>query len=277
MQVKLLCILICALAALILVACRRSNLSSVTVPDAVKTGDAYTVLEFAFRQFESLLVEGGTPRDLEAAASRILDAAGAHGYFKGYHGYPSLLCVSFNEETVHTPPSKRAFKLGDIVKVEFGVEKDGEHAFLGWTYPIGIVGDAKLRLMAGAKAALDAGVQEVRAGNRVGAVSQAIQNALNSNHLVPSRDYVGYQIGKQAHMSPPIPCFHEGDEVKGPEMQQGQKLAILVIAHPESSELKVLGDGWTVVARDGKPSALFSTTVQVLPEGGRRLTNNRPL
>jgi methionyl aminopeptidase len=185
--------------------------------------------------------------------------------------------VSFNEETVHTPPSNRAFKSGDIVKIEFGVEKDGEHTFLGWTYPIGSVGDDKLRLMAGAKAALDAGVQEVRAGNRVGVVSQAIQNALSSNHLVPTRDYVGFQIGKEAHMSPPIPCFYEGDDVKGPEMQQGQKLSILVIAHPESSKLKVLLDGWTVVALDGKPSALFSATVQVLPEGGKRLTNSRSL
>jgi methionyl aminopeptidase len=275
--VKLLCILACVLAAAIFIACRRNNLSDVAVPDPVRTGDADAVLDYAFRQFEPLLVEGRTPRDLEAVASRILEASGAHGYFKGYHGYPSLMCVSFNEETVHTPPSNRAFKSGDIVKVEFGLEKDGEHTFLGWTYAIGTTGDTNLRLIAGAKAALDAGVREVRAGNRVGVISRAIQNALNSHGLVPSRDYVGYQIGKQAHMSPPIPCFHEGDEIKGPEMQLGQKLVVLVIAHPESSELIVLRDGWTVVARDGKPSALFSATVQVAAEGGRQLTKSRPL
>jgi len=58
--------------------------------------------------------------------------------------------------------------------------------------------------------------------NRIGTISRAIQMALDSHALVPSRDYLGCQIGKQAVMSPAIPCFHEGGEAKSATMQPGQ-------------------------------------------------------
>ena len=261
--------------AILLVACRQNNTTKFNVPEDVKQGDAYKVLDFAFQRFELLLTEGKTPRELEAAATRVLEQCHANGYFKGFHKYPAILCVSINEQTVHTPPSDRHFESGDIVKIEFGVEKGGQHAFQGWTYPIGSIDAEKKRLIIGATAALEAGVMKAKAGNMVSAISQAIQNALTARGLVPSQDYVGYQIGSQPIMRPPIPCFYEGEPKQDAPLEPGQKLMILVIAHPVSNKLVVQQDGWTVSAKDGKPSALISATVEIQEGGGQRITQNR--
>jgi len=49
--------------------------------------------------------------------------------FKGYRGYPCVLCTSVNSEIVHRIPSpKRKLRESDIVSIDFGMEVDGYYA-----------------------------------------------------------------------------------------------------------------------------------------------------
>src|ERR1700723_4665437 len=69
---------------------------------------------------------GATTLDLEKAAEARLKELGVKAAFKGYHGYPCVLCTSVNSEVVHGIPSpKRVLKDGDIVSVDFGAVIDG--------------------------------------------------------------------------------------------------------------------------------------------------------
>jgi methionyl aminopeptidase len=69
---------------------------------------------------------GATTLDLENAAQARLNELGVKAAFKGYHGYPCVLCASVNSEVVHGIPSaKRVLKEGDIVSLDFGAVVDG--------------------------------------------------------------------------------------------------------------------------------------------------------
>jgi len=60
------------------------------------------------------------------------------GAFKGYRGYPCVLCTSVNSEIVHGIPSpKRKLREGDIVSIDFGMEVDGYYADSAVTVPVG--------------------------------------------------------------------------------------------------------------------------------------------
>ena len=69
---------------------------------------------------------GMTTMDLEEEARRLIAGKPGKPAFKGYRGYPCVLCTSVNSEIVHGIPSpKRKLKEGDIVSIDFGMEVDG--------------------------------------------------------------------------------------------------------------------------------------------------------
>ena len=81
---------------------------------------------------------GASTRDLENAAAAKIEALGAKPAFKGYRGYPCVLCTSVNEEVVHGIPSaKRVLKDGDIVSIDTGVIIDGFYGDSATTVAVG--------------------------------------------------------------------------------------------------------------------------------------------
>ena len=62
---------------------------------------------------KTVVAAGVTTMDLEKAAEKLIAKLGAAPAFKGYYGYPCVLCTSINEEIVHGIPSeKRTLKTG---------------------------------------------------------------------------------------------------------------------------------------------------------------------
>ena len=98
---------------------------------------------------------GATTLDLEKAAEARIDELGVKAAFKGYHGFPCVLCTSVNSEVVHGIPSpKRVLKEGDIVSVDCGAVVDGYYGDAAITVPVGEKIDAEH----GAAASGDRGV-----------------------------------------------------------------------------------------------------------------------
>src|ERR1700739_4101052 len=91
---------------------------------------------------------GATTLDLEKAAAARIAELGARPAFKGYHGYPCVLCTSVNSEVVHGIPSpKRVLKEGDIVSVDCGVVVDGYYGDAAITVPVGAIDSKAARLL----------------------------------------------------------------------------------------------------------------------------------
>ncbi len=214
---------------------------------------------------------GATTFDLEKAAEERLTELGLKAAFKGYHGYPCVLCTSVNSEVVHGIPSpKRVLKEGDIVSVDFGVVVDGYYGDAAITVPVGAVDEKAARLLKTTEASLKAGIAAVRPGATLGDVGAAVQGVVEGEGFSVVRDFVGHGIGVHMHEDPQVPNF--GHAGQGMKLKVGMVIAIEPMVNAGKPEVKVLDDGWTAVAIDGSMSAHFEHTVAVTADGARVLT-----
>jgi methionyl aminopeptidase len=215
---------------------------------------------------------GATTLDLEKAAAARLDELGVKAAFKGYHGFPCVLCTSVNSEVVHGIPSPtRVLKEGDIVSVDFGVVVDGYYGDAAITVPVGAIDPDAARLLAVTEASLRAGIAVVRPGATLGDVGAAVQGVVEAEGFSVVRDFVGHGIGVHMHEDPQVPNF--GERGRGMKLKTGMVIAIEPMVNAGRADVKVLGDGWTAVAADGSNSAHFEHTVAVTATGSRILTD----
>jgi methionyl aminopeptidase len=185
--------------------------------------------------------------------------------FKGYRGYPFALCTSVNGEVVHGMPSDRPLISGDILSLDFGVNYKGYYGDAAITVPVGAVSDEAKRLLKVTEAGLYDAIRQVRAGNRLGDISSAVQEQVESAGFSVVREFVGHGIGRSLHEDPQIPNY--GVRGRGIELKPGMVLAIEPMVNEGSYEVQVLPDGWTVVTKDGKLSAHFEHSVAVTENG----------
>ena len=214
---------------------------------------------------------GATTFDLEKAAEARLKELGVKAAFKGYHGYPCVLCTSVNSEVVHGIPSpKRVLKEGDIVSVDFGVVVDGYYGDAAITVPVGAIDERAARLLKTTEESLKAGIAAVRPGATLGDVGSAVQKVVEGQGFSVVRDFVGHGIGVHMHEDPQVPNF--GEAGQGMKLKTGMVIAIEPMVNAGKPDVRVLDDGWTAVAADGSMSAHFEQTVAVTATGVRILT-----
>ena len=218
------------------------------------------------------LVPGVSTQELDELARRHCLKKKVLPAFKGYHGYPYSLCVSVNEEVVHGFPSGRKLSAGDIVSIDFGVCCEGYYGDAALTVAIGAVPPVAEKLIRVTREALFLGLERVKAGNRLGDVSEAIQTHAENQGFSVVRHFVGHGIGKALHEDPQIPNF--GTAGKGPVLKPGMVLAIEPMVNAGGSEVEILSDGWTAVTKDRSLSAHFEHTVAVTENGCRILSES---
>jgi methionyl aminopeptidase len=217
-----------------------------------------------------LVAPGVTTADLDAAAEQLVRAAGAEPAFKGYRGYPATLCASVNEQVVHGIPSARALVEGDIISLDMGVKLNGFFGDSAVTVPVGRISEEASALLRVTRESLDKGIGQVRPGGRVSDIGHAIQAHVEAGGFSVVREFVGHGIGASLHEEPQIANY--GEPGRGPRLAEGMVLAIEPMVNLGRAAVKVLGDGWTAVTRDGSLSAHFEHTVAVTKDGPLVLT-----
>jgi methionyl aminopeptidase len=214
---------------------------------------------------------GMTPKDISRMAAGELDRLGGIASFKGFEGYPDIICISTNNEVQHSIPSDIPFHNGDIVNFDFGVTYDGMVTDAGISLCIGGKPDkAGKRLLEGTERALYAGLDVVRDGVRIGDISAAIEKVLHAYDLGIVRELVGHGVGHELHEDPEIPNY--GQAGTGPVLKAGQTIAIEPITTLGDHRIFQAHDGWTLLTVDGSRSAQFEHTVLVTETGHEILT-----
>jgi methionyl aminopeptidase len=233
-----------------------------------RSGEALRQVHEAVRP---LVVAGASTMDLEKAAAARMDSLNAISAFKGYHGFPAVLCTSINSEVVHGIPSpKRILKEGDIISVDCGVIIDGFYSDCAVTYAVGEPLPATRKLLDVTQASLEKAIQEAQVGGRLGDISAVVQEMCEAQGFGVVREFVGHGIGRSMHEDPQVPNF--GTRGKGPRLKAGMVLAIEPMINAGGPEVKVLPDGWTTVTLDGSVSAHFEHTVAITKDGPQVLT-----
>ncbi len=210
----------------------------------------------------AILRPGITGVDLDNAAETIIRDHGGIPSFKGYKGFPAALCVSLNEQVVHGIPDKnQIFKEGDVVSVDCGVFLNGFHGDSAYTFAIGDVGDEIVELLSVTNTSLYKGIEQAVSGKRIGDIGAAIQEYVERNGFGIVRELVGHGVGRELHEAPEVPNF--GKRGKGVKLREGMVLAIEPMVNMGHKRVKTARDGWTVFAKDHKPSAHFEHSVVV--------------
>ncbi len=216
----------------------------------------------AFLHLRSFIKPGVSTAKLDEEIEKFIRSNGARPAFKGLYGFPANSCISIDQEVVHGIPSEtRILQEGNIVSVDIGVEKNGYYGDAAFTFPVGQIPDAKRKLMKITLESLYLGIQQAIEGKRVQDISHAIQSYAEKHGYTVVRELVGHGIGKAPHEEPQV--YNFGRPNHGPLLKEGMVLAIEPMINLGERHVATLEDGWTVVTRDGLPSAHYEHTVVV--------------
>ncbi|PTX59362.1 methionyl aminopeptidase [Melghirimyces profundicolus] len=213
---------------------------------------------------------GVTTLEIDRFVEDYLSRHGATAEQKGYMGYPYATCTSVNDVICHGMPGKHPLKEGDLLTVDFVVNKDGWLADSAWSYGVGRIPPSTRRLMRTALLSLLAGIRQAKPGNRIGHISHAIQTTAENGGYSVVRQFIGHGIGQRIHEPPSVP--HSGPVESGKILREGMVITIEPILTAGSSEFKLDRDGWTARTADGCLSAQYEHTVAILRNGPLVLT-----
>jgi len=214
--------------------------------------------------------------EIDRIVEEFLLARGAESPYKGYRPAPSVppfpgtVCASVNEQVVHGIPTRRKLRGGDIVGIDVGALLGGWIGDACYTYPVGDVSSSAENLLGAARESLEAGVAEVRPGGRLGDVGAAIQEVAEHHGYGVVRELGGHGVGRKLHEESHVEHF--GRRGHGLRLREGMVFTIEPMINEGSREIRMLGDGWTVVTGDGGLSAQYEHTVAVTAGGCEILT-----
>jgi methionyl aminopeptidase len=212
----------------------------------------------------SLLKPGMTGLEIDRMAEEFIRDNGGVPAFKGYQGFPGTLCISPNECVVHGIPSNKEFTETDMISVDCGVLMNGYFGDSAYTYAMPAVDDDTMHLLNVTNESLYYGIEEAKVGKRIGDISHAIQKHAEEAGFSVVRELVGHGIGKNLHEPPEVPNY--GKKGRGPKIKSGLVVAIEPMINMGVKQVRQMNDGWTIVTKDGKPSAHYEHTIAVLED-----------
>ena len=214
---------------------------------------------------------GVTTAELDRVARAVLERRGARSNFLGYHGFPAVVCTSPNNVIVHGIPGPYRLEPGDILSIDCGAIIEGWHADAAITVPVGVVTDDAARLLEVTESSLRAGIDQIRDGNRLHDIGEAVQKVAESAGFSVVREYVGHGIGTAMHEEPQIPNYRPPGG-PGIRIKVGHVFAVEPMVNAGKPDTVLMEDGWTVVTADGSLSAHFEHTIAVTDDGPEVLT-----
>lgn len=223
------------------------------------------------REIEKHIKPGISTKQLDKIAYNYIVSRGATPSFLNYNGFPASICASRNDEVVHGIPSKENILAeGDIISIDVGAYINGYHGDAARTFAVGKISDEAKRLIEVTKQSFFEGIKHAVHGAKLGDVSYAIQEYVESNGYSVVRDLVGHGIGKNMHEDPNVPNF--GKKGRGVKLAAGMTLAIEPMVNAGEYDVCVLDDDWTVVTEDGSLSAHYENTILITKDKCEILT-----
>lgn len=252
-----------------------------TSAEFLKMRQAGLVVAKIHEEVKAAIAANVTTAELDAIAEDVIRSLGAQSNFKGYHGYPAVICTSINEEVVHGIPSDRVLADGDVVSVDAGAIVDGWHADAAFTVVVGESSAEVRDLLTCTEESLWRGIAAAWHGSHIGDIGFAIEKHINSqSEFGIVEGYTGHGIGTEMHMDPVVP--NQGAMGRGPKLKPGMALAIEPMVTLRPSPTWVLDDDWTVQAEC--VAAHFEHTIAITdaglwvltePDGGKAQLESR--
>lgn len=224
-------------------------------------------LQQVFAEVEKALKPGLTTREVDTLAEHAIISLGGTPSFKQVDNYIDTICISINDQVVHTPPSTQIIQIGDVVTVDIGMIYNGFNTDKAETYVIGTVKPEVETFLHIGKVALQKAIEQAVVGNHIGDISATIQKIIESGGYHIVRELTGHGVGRTLHEQPAIPGLLKGKRKKTVPIKPGMTLAIEVIYAQTTGEINYEnGQEWSLVTVDGSLAACFEHTIAVLQQ-----------
>lgn len=196
-----------------------------------------------------------------------------YGAVPGRPGFPNATCISINQVVCHGIPSDtKLLKSGDIVNIDITVIKDRYHGDTSKMFLVGDVQPFNERLVKVTQECLYLGIEQVKPGNRLSEIGRVIAAHAHKNHFSVVEDYCGHGIGKVFHEDPQVIHYNGYSDKTDCILQEGMTFTIEPMINAGKKQTKLLGDGWTAITKDRRPSAQWEHTLAVTATGVEVLT-----
>lgn len=215
--------------------------------------------------------EGVTTEWIDKKAEVLIMDAGGEPSFKRVRDYRWSMCLPVNEQIVHTPPSKRTLRKGDILTLDVGIFYQGFHTDFATTLPIGSVDQSVEKFLQAGERALEKAIKNVKLEGYIGEISKTIEDEVKGNGYYILKELTGHGVGQELHEDPFVPGFLKGKASSTPRIKPGLTLAIEVIYSMGTEEIAYEGD-WSIITKDRSLSACFEKTIALNDLGTMVLT-----
>jgi methionyl aminopeptidase len=242
--------------------------------------EAGRLVAAAHRVIRKMVEPGVTTSQVDEAVEQLFAEHGATPLFKGVpnttpgrSNFPSVCCISVNEQIVHGIPGSRKLEAGDIVKVDTGCRLNGWCGDSAWTYAVGQIDPLKRRLMQIGEENLYLAIREAGRKKKWSEVADAMERHVRQAGFSVVEQFVGHGIGREMHEDPQVPNFLSSQLKRNDfRLEPGLVLAIEPMVNAGSKHVRVMKDHWTVETKDKKPSVHFEHTVAITADGPEILT-----
>ncbi len=222
----------------------------------------------------ALVRPGISTLEVDQAAAQFMADHGCRSAFLGYRKFPGQICISLNHEVVHGIGKRdRNIQHGDIVKIDVGITKNGWIGDNATTVPVGMIRPEVHQLLRATEESLHVAISFARPGEQLRNLCGSVEKFVKRFGYTVVEQFVGHGVGKQLHEKPEVPNFDNG-RIKL-RLEPGMVLAIEPMVNMGMAEVNILGDRWTAITRDRKPSAHFEHTV-VVTTGDPEILTPRP-
>lgn len=246
------------------------NIYTIKEIEAMQEGGK--ILAKIMKKLKKEVKPGITTKYLNKVAEDLIFSYKAKPSFKGFHGYPAALCTSLNEEIVHSVPSNRKLKNGDILSLDLGIRYKGLCTDMAFTVSIGKIDKRMEKLIKVTEKALDIGINQCKEGNYLENIGGAIENYVKKNGFNVVRELVGHGVGKEVHEEPQIPNFSEGNQKI--KLKQGMVLALEPMVTMGDWRVEKTKDGFGYKTKDNSLSAHSEHTIAITKKGAKILTKS---
>lgn len=221
--------------------------------------------------------EGITGKEIDALAEKLVLDNGDIPVFKNYKPegantpFPATICISVNNVVTHGIPNDIPFKNGDVISLDLGFRHGGLVVDSAITIIVGEADKQKTKLLLVTKKALEIGINECKAGQRISNVGIAIEKYVVENGFNVVDILCGHGVGREIHSEPQIPHADYGHG--GPKFTEGMVVAIEPHVSTGSGEIHLSPiDKWAYLTNDGSITAQFEHTILITKDGPVILT-----
>lgn len=222
------------------------------------------ILSEVVRETVDAIKPGISEKELDALAEKLILEKGAQPGFKKVEGYRNAICISTNDVVVHGIPTDYKIREGDVVGIDCGVFYKGFHTDMSETIAVETTDEKVRKFLDVGRRALHEAIKVACVGNRVGHISEAIQQIVEKeNGYSIVRSLVGHGVGRELHEEPEVPGFLSERTEDTPELVEGMTLAVEVIYNMGGPDVIMDPDNWTIRSKDKSISGVFERTIEI--------------